>query len=162
VITTLLHMTERPHLAVTPPHRSGMLLRLDEPTAAFYRFLYETVGRRWGWSDRDDLSDEELLEIVADPAVIIFVLFMGGVPAGFFELDCRTEGEVELAHFGLMPEFIGRGLGKYLLAAAIDVAWDEEPERVWVSVTDREHPRGILTYQWAGFEPYETIRSREE
>jgi GNAT superfamily N-acetyltransferase len=159
VITTLLQMTERPHLAVTPPHRSGMLLRLDEPTAGFYRYLYETVGSRWGWTERDTLSDEQLLEILRDPRVIVFVLFMGGVPAGFFELDGRVEGEVELAHFGLAPEFIGRGLGKYLLAAAVDAAWDEEPERVWVSVTDLEHPRGLLTYQWAGFEPYETIRS---
>lgn len=158
VITTLLEMEERPNLQATPPHRAGMLLRLEEPSASFYRYLYEAVGGPWGWTERLELTDEELLTIITDERVDVFVLFMGGVPAGFFELDRRHEGEVELAHFGLTPEFIGRGLGKYLLAAAVETAWDEEPDRVWVSVTNLDHPKGLLTYQWAGFEAYQTTR----
>jgi GNAT superfamily N-acetyltransferase len=65
---------------------------------------------------------------------------------------------VELVHFGLTPEFIGRGLGKPLLAAAIEAAWDDDPERVWVKSTSLDHPRGLLTYQWAGFVPYREER----
>jgi hypothetical protein len=34
-----------------------------------------------------------------------------GVPAGIAELDRRIECEIELVQFGLMPEFIGQGLG---------------------------------------------------
>lgn len=158
VIVTYLEMGSRPSLAVTRPHRSGMLLRLELPTVSFYRYLYELVGGPWGWHDRLDLPDDELLAIITDPAVEIFVLYHGGAPAGFFELDRREPGEIELAHFGLAPEWIGRGYGKPLLAAAIEAAWDHEPERVWVRSSSRDHPRGLLTYQWAGFVPYRTER----
>lgn len=156
MIITYLEMTSRPHLNVVRPHRSGMLLHLDSPTVGFYRYLYEAVGGQWGWRSRSDLDDDALLEVITDPLVEIFALYMGGIPAGFFELDRRRAGEIELAYFGLLPEFIGRGLGKPLLAAAVDTAWDHEPDRVWVRSTSVEHPRGLLTYQWAGFEPYQT------
>ena len=158
VIVTYLEMRACPSLVVTRPHRSGMLLRLEEPTTAFYRYLYETVGSRWGWHTRAEMTDTELLAVIADPLVDVFVLYMGGVPAGFFELDRRTGGEVELVHFGLAPDFIGRGLGKMLLASAVETAWDHDPERVWVKSTNRDHPRGLLTYQWAGFVPYQEER----
>ena len=160
LITTYLEMRDRPHLNTTPPHRSAMLLKLDDPTVSFYRYLYRTIGDRWSWRERLELSDDELAEIITDDAVDIFVLYMGGIPAGFFELDRRLEEEVELTLFGLAPEFIGRGLGKHLLAAAVEAAWDHRPVRVWVRLTNLDHPRGLLTYQWAGFEPYETRRDR--
>jgi len=158
VITTYLEMLARPSLVVTRPHRSGMLLRLEEPTIGFYRYLYETVGSRWGWTGRSAMSDEELMEVIRDDRVEIFVLYMGGVPAGTFELDRRVDGEIELRNFGLAPDFIGRGLGKHLLASAVDAAWDHEPERVWVRSSSLDHPRGLLTYQWAGFVPYQSSR----
>ena len=161
-IATYLEMRSKPSLPVVRPHRSGMLLRLSPPTVGFYRYLYTTVGEQWGWSERSAMDDEDLFKIISDPHVDVFVLFMGGVPAGFFELDRRRPGEVELVHFGLAPEFIGRGLGKHLLASAIETAWDHEPERVWVRSTNLEHPRGLLIYQWAGFVPYDTKRETVE
>jgi GNAT superfamily N-acetyltransferase len=156
VITTYLEMRARPSLPLTRPHRSGMLLRLDPPTVDFYLYLYRAVGGPWGWRDRLDMDEEELLAVITDPRVDVFVLYMGGVPAGFFELDRRVDGDIELAHVGLAADFMGRGLGKHLLAAAVDTAWDHEPERVWVRSTSLEHPRGLLIYQWAGFEPYDS------
>jgi GNAT superfamily N-acetyltransferase len=156
VITTLLEMRARPSLPPTRTLRSGMLLRLDPPTAGFYRYLYRTVGEAWGWTERAEMGDDELLDVITDPRVDVFVMYVGGVPAGFFELDRRVEREVELRHFGLVPDFWGRGLAKRLLASAVETAWDHEPKRVWVRSTSLEHPRGLLIYQWAGFEPYET------
>ena len=158
LITTFLEMNERPSIAVTPPHRSGMLLRLDPPTVGFYRYLYDAVGRRWGWLERAAMTDEALGDLLADDRIDVFVLYLGGVPAGFFELDRRIDHELHLAHFGLVSEFIGRGLGKWLLAAAVEAAWDHEPVRVWVSTTNRDHPKGLMTYQWAGFEAYDSRR----
>ncbi len=161
VIVTYLEMRSRPSLTVTRPHRAGMLLRLEEPTTPFYRYLYKTIGEGWGWHARTEMTDPELLAIISDPLVDVFVLYFGGVPAGFFELDRRIPDDVELVHFGLAPEFFGRGLGKPLLASAIEAAWDDTPERVWVKSTNRDHPRGLLTYQWAGFVPYQEARVQE-
>lgn len=158
VIITYLEMRSRPSLQVTRLQRAGMLLRLDPPTPGFYRYLYTTVGEPWGWTERSGLTDDELGSIIVDTEVDVFVLYMGGVPAGMFELDRRTEGEVRLRHFGLIPDFRERGLGKRLLAAAVEAAWDHEPDRLWVAYSSDEHPRGLLVYQWAGFEPYEEER----
>lgn len=162
MITTYLEMVSRPSLVATRPNRSGMLLRLEEPTVGFYRYLYDTVGSRWGWTERREMDDDQLMAVIGDENVEIFVLYLGGVPAGFFELDRRVEGEIELRHFGLAPEFIGRGLGKHLLVSAVDTAWDHEPERVWVRSRSLDHPRGLLTYQWAGFVAYDSKRETIE
>lgn len=157
-IITYLEQHQRPHLHVTPPHRAAMLLHVEDITVSFSRFLYATVGEPWGWWERSTLDDDELLEILHDPLVEIAVLYVGGVPAGYFELDRRVEGAVEIAYLGLVPEFIGRGLGKWLVSLAVEAAWSHEPERVWVHTSDWDHPRALLTYQWAGFEVFQMER----
>ena len=159
MIVTYLEMRARPTLTVARPYRGVMLLRLEQPTVDFYRYLYAAVGAQWGWSARNALHDSDLAALISDPMVEIYVLYVGGTPAGFFELDRRVEGEVELVHYGLAPDFIGRGLGKPLLASAVEAAWSGEPERVWVKSTNRDHPRGVLVYQWAGFTPYREERT---
>lgn len=160
--TTFLEMTERPKLQEKGPHRGGMLLRLEEPSVSFYRYLYETVGGAWIWWSRRRLSDEDLTAILGDPHIDVFVLYLGGVPAGFFELDRRVNGEIELVHFGFNPDFSGRELHRWLLAFAVEMAWDHKPERLWTTTTNLSDARAVLTYQWAGFVPYETHRESVE
>ena len=105
------------------------------------------------------LSDAEVAALLPDAERDVFVLYLGGAPAGFFELDRRAaEGEVRLTRLALLPEFRGRHLGKWFLGLAVEAAWDFRPERVWTSVGDADDPRAILLYQWAGFIPYETTR----
>lgn len=156
MITTYLEMREHPRLQIRGPHRGVMLLRLDEPSVSFYRYLHERVG---GETARPrGLSDEEISATLTDPAFDVFVLYLGGAPAGFFELDRRREGEVQLSRLGLLPEFRGRHLGKWFLGLAVEAAWDYRPERVWTSVSEGDDPRTLLLCQWAGFTPYETSR----
>jgi GNAT superfamily N-acetyltransferase len=159
MITTYLEMREHPRLQVRWPQRGGMLLRLEEPSVAFYRYLHQRMG---GEVDGlRGLSEADLGERLREPAWDVFVFYLGGAPAGFFELDSREEGEVQLVRLGLFPEFRGRRLGKWLLSFAVDAAWDYGPERVWTSITDRDDPRTLLLCQWAGFVPYETTRQEE-
>lgn len=148
--STILEMTVRSSLNVSRPRRGGMLLRLEEPSVEFYRYLLDAVG-----SDdvRTDLADQELFDLLQDPLLEVVVLFVGGAPAGMFELDRTTPGEVELARFGLLPGFGGRGLARYLLATAVETAWDDDPRRVWVRVDGDDDPRNLLLYQWVGFRP---------
>jgi GNAT superfamily N-acetyltransferase len=155
---TLLEMRERQIVAVTPPFETGMLMRLREPTVSFYRYLLETAGRGRMWTERRALGDPELEALLADEGIEVTVLSIGGVPAGFFELDARTPGAVILAGIGLIPEFTGRGLGRYLLAAAVDGAWTHDPEVVRTETTDLDDPRALLLLQWAGFRPVGTAR----
>ena len=152
---TYLEMTERPKLP--PVHLTHdttiALLRAQQPTVAFYRFLYDRVGEPWLWWERRAMDDEELGAIIGDERVEIYVLYANGTPAGFAELDCRALPVVDLAYFGLMPEFIGRGLGGHLLAAAIENAWRHEPEKLTVNTNTLDHPKALPLYQRLGFRP---------
>ena len=154
-IVTYLEMRSAPsHPNILPSGRKVALVRAERPTISFYRYLYNTIGEDWFWWERRALSDAQLATEIHDSNVEIFVLYIDGVPAGYAELDLRIKTEVELAYFGLIPEFIGRGLGSYLLGWAIDEAWQSKPERVWLHTCNFDHPKAIATYQKAGFVPY--------
>ena len=155
-LVTYLEMTAPPAGAPLPPPCAALEVRLARaPTLSFYRYLYDTIGRDWTWVARRLLPDRELRQILADPAVELNVLWLAGVPAGYAELDRRQPAEVELAYFGLLPEFIGRGLGRWLLDWTIHHAWRARPRRLWVHTCDLDHPRALAVYRNAGFRVYD-------
>ncbi len=155
LVVTYLEMTEQPTDPGPPvPALKLALLRAEHPTVAYYRFLYDTVGGPWQWYDRRRMDDDGLAAIVQDPAVEIYVLYVGGVPAGYSELDLRKMPDIEVAYFGLMPEFIGRGFGRYLLRWTVDKAWTRHPKRLWTHTCNFDHPRVLGLYQRMGFVAY--------
>jgi ribosomal protein S18 acetylase RimI-like enzyme len=155
---TYLEMRAPPPRSQLPrPTGSVELLRARDPTLSFYRYLYNTVGEPWWWYERRQLDDTRLREIIHDPKVEVYVLYLSGVPAGYAELDRRIDTEVELSYLGLIPAFIGRGLGSYLLDHAIRLAWHSHPQRLWVHTCDLDHPSALGAYQRAGFEIYKKV-----
>jgi ribosomal protein S18 acetylase RimI-like enzyme len=159
IAITHLEMTRRPRLPAPPPPALKLaVLRADAISVPFYRYLYNTVGAPWLWYERRRMSDEDLAAIVRHPDVDVFVLYAQGEPAGYAELDRRAMPEIELVYFGLMPDFIGRKLGPWLLHWAVDAAWAREPQRLWVHTCSLDHPRAIAHYQRAGFVPYRQER----
>ncbi|WNJ98445.1 GNAT family N-acetyltransferase [Thalassospiraceae bacterium LMO-JJ14] len=156
-VITYLEMTSPPSAPPPPPPLGQLaLMRAEKLTVAFYRFLYNTVGADHMWWERRMISDAELAAAVLADNVDVFVLYAGGVPAGYFELSETENGKViELAYFGLMPEFIGQGYGAYLLRMAIDEAWSRGPHRLFVHTCNLDHPNALQVYQRAGFEVYD-------
>jgi GNAT superfamily N-acetyltransferase len=152
---TYLEMFERPPPIPGPaPLGRLALMRAEGCTVSFYRYLYETVGTPWVWFERRLWSDTVLAAELAKPTTQVFVLYAGGTPAGFFELDEAEPKETLLAYFGLVPEFIGRRLGPFLLNAAVEQAWSRPLERFWVHTCTFDHPRALPLYQRAGFVVY--------
>ncbi len=152
---TFLEMYERPALYVRPPaFESHALLRAEIPSVPFYRYLYHMVGRDYHWVHRKHMSDAELAALLCDPQIEIYVAYVGGVPAGYFELDFRDMPAVELSYFGIIGDFIGKGLGRFLLAQAIDIVWRRGPERFHVQTCTLDHPRALPLYQQMGFVPF--------
>lgn len=154
VTITYLEMTERPKLPRIEPagHHRLALLRAQPPTLSFYRHLYDAIGRDWFWTDRKLLGDDALLAIVQDEMVEVYVLYADGTPAGMFELDRRAPDVIDLAYFGIMPEFIGQRFGPYLLAEALDTMWSHRPQRVTVNTCTLDHPKALGLYQRFGYE----------
>jgi GNAT superfamily N-acetyltransferase len=151
VKTTYLQMFARPKRVVPPPREGLAVVHARKPTVAYYRFLNDAVGRDYDWTYSEKLSDAELAARLNDPRLEIHVLLVDGVPAGFAELDRRIEGEIELVSFGLIPEFIGQGLGRYLLQWTIDKAWSYQPRRFWLHTCTKDHPAALPNYLKAGF-----------
>ena len=89
--------------------------------------MISVYGAPWLWYERRIIDDEKLLPLIDHEKVEIYVLYVQGTPAGYFELDIKEFPQIELAYFGLMPEFIGMKLGPYLLGQAIDTAWAHDP-----------------------------------
>src|SRR5262249_32105967 len=99
-------MLARPAGEVVPPPPEGLtVVRAHQPTVAYYRFRYGSVGRAYHWYSRGKLTDAELAAVLGNPLNEVHVLHAEGTPAGFVEFDRRFEGEIEIVQFGLMPEF---------------------------------------------------------
>jgi GNAT superfamily N-acetyltransferase len=127
-----------------------------------YRYLYTEVGRAYHWVDRLPWGEKEHSEWLAGPSTV-WLLSVDGAPAGFFDLRDEGDEGVEIALFGLMPEFVGRGLGKLLLMRAIEEAWATGTHRVWLHTCTLDHPSALPNYKKRGFiyvreEVYQTIR----
>jgi len=152
---TYLEMTE-PVASTRPwPGPEWRIERLARPTVRFYRWLYDAVGAEWVWIDRTFMSDAALDTLLRAPGVEVHLLTEGGVPAGYGELDRRRAGEVQIQYFGLVPEAVGRGLGRWFLEQITARAWRSRPRRVWVHTCDLDHPRALATYEAAGFRVYD-------
>jgi len=152
---TYLEMLERPSGRRVPaPLDKLALMRAEGCTVSFYRYLYNTVGEPWLWFERRIIDDAEVAAQIHRPAIEIFALYVRGVPAGFFELDTAAARETKLCYFGLIPDFIGRRLGPYLLQAAIDRAWSRPIDRFWLHTSTFDHPKALRVYQQAGFVVY--------
>ena len=75
--------------AIPSPAIPHAIQRAEKPTVSFYRFLYDAVGRDWGWEDRKKLSDSELKEIMQHKDTEVYVLYIRGDPAGYAGLNFK-------------------------------------------------------------------------
>lgn len=140
------------------------IVQVELPSPEFSRFLYAAVGGDWHWTDRLPWTREEWLSYLRKPLVETWVAWARGAPAGYVELAGSSTGEVEIAYFGLLPGFLGRGLGGHLLTAGLRHAWTmaarwpgaEPVHRVWVHTCTLDGPAALANYRARGLVPYRT------
>lgn len=75
--------------------------------------------------------------------------------AGWSELE-RHQDEVQVAYFGLLPPFVGKGWGRFWLDWTVRKAWQPAPKRVWVHTCELDHPAALPLYEKLRFVPYRT------
>ncbi len=151
VTVTFLRMTAPPAEPAPALPPGANVVRLARPTVPFYRYLYDTVGGAYLWWLRRAIPENELASILRHPRLGIHVLYQGGEPAGFFELDARPAPDINLGYFGLMPHAVGHGLGHAFLRAAVDEAWRGRPRVLTVNTCTADHPRALPLYRRVGF-----------
>lgn len=119
-----------------------------------YRKLYQGVGQAYHWVDRLTWSNAQLNAYLQDDSVNIWVMMVQGDTAGYFELKQQDYGNVEIAYLGLFQDFVGQGLGKYLLDFAIYQAWQSRAKRIWLHTCTLDHPAALPGYLKRGFQPF--------
>lgn len=141
--------------------RSVEIRRVEVPSPELNRFFYTAVGGDWYWIDRLPWTIDQWRQSMARPGHETWMLLVAGSPAGYFELDLVAY-EVEIAYFGLLPAFVGQGLGGYLLTAATERAWSLGAARVWVHTSSFDHPQALANYLARGFRLYHEEQSVKE
>jgi GNAT superfamily N-acetyltransferase len=154
VTRTYLEMQSPEELrAAETPRPAPNVERLHGCSVDLFRSLYQEVGRAYRWTDRLGWSDQTISDYLQTPGVSIWLMSWEDSPAGYFELVEHPDDSVEIAYFGLLPDFIGRGWGKYLLTRAVESAWQLGPRRVWLHTCTLDHPAALPNYLKRGFRP---------
>ncbi len=148
---TYVEMLRPEDLAAAPIPDGVHVESLASCPPELYRWLYAEVGRAYSWIDRLGWSDREIRDHLARPGVAVSVLRSGEVRAGYFESVRHPDAAVEIAYFGLLPPFVGRGLGKAMLTLAVRDAWARGAARVWLHTCSLDHPAALGNYLRRGF-----------
>ena len=113
VTRTYLEMRDLSDLE--PARSDDPLIRIElqpDCPVELFRRLYIEVGKNYRWIDRLPWTDESIRTYLAQPEISLWLMTYEDETAGYFELRKCPNGSTEIAYFGLLPAFIGRGLGK--------------------------------------------------
>jgi len=163
VMTTYLHIPAREQFrSALVAHPDLLVLEAREPSVAFYRFLYDAVGRDFVWIDRLAWTNAQYQNYLSRPTTTVLVLYFRGTPVGYVDMDTSIEeAATEIVYFGLVPAVHGRGFGKHLLSVGVQRAFDDGAQRVWLHTCTLDGPHAVANYLARGFVPYKTTMQDE-
>ncbi len=130
------------------------LARVPVPSVPRVQRLYREVGEKYHWVDRWKWDVREWRAWVEQPGYGIWILTYDGELAGFFEAKSDPGDSVEITLFGLTGPFIGRGFGKHLLTAAVDILFAVGYKRVWLHTCSLDDPHALPNYKARGFREF--------
>ena len=151
VTRTHLEMRDASALRPSRPPSADARLAREHPTLDEYRAIFIAVGQRWHWRDRLVMPDKTLAEYLASPSVHVWVLRVGNELAGFFELQQYSDKSVEIMYFGLVQEFIGQGLGGWMLTRAVEESFALGAPLLTLHTCTLDAPTALPNYLARGF-----------
>lgn len=162
ITTTFLEMLSPKDFKPKILNRDDVWVAVVEiPTPVINHFFFVNVGRPWKWYSRLEWALSDWKNLVAKETVTTWIGFIKGSPFGYIELVRQAES-VEIAFFGLLPQYIGMGLGGFLLSEAIRLAWELNPRRVWVHTCTLDHKYALNNYLARGLTIYDKKKQTEQ
>lgn len=117
-----------------------------------YLRLYQEIGAPLGWAERFQWSRPQVFEHLQRADVHLFSARAGDTYLGFAELLTDDHGAAELAHFGLLSAFRGRGVGSAFLENLLYYAFEQLGiERVWLASSATDQRSGLPFFARQGF-----------
>ena len=138
----------RPKYVIFPDSRIELM---EIKCPEFNKFLHTVVGYDYRWGGRTNWSKDDWYKYVNRDEMETWVAYLSGGPAGYFEIEKDSEGNANILTFGLLPQFIGKGLGGHLLTRAIERAWEMGAKSVQVGTCSHDHPHALKNYLARGF-----------
>jgi GNAT superfamily N-acetyltransferase len=151
VTRTHLEMRDVAELRRSRPPSADARLAREHLSTDDYRAIFTLVGKRWHWRDRLIMSDDALADYLASPNVHVWPLTVGGERAGYFELQQYSDKSVEVMYFGLVPNFIGQGLGGWMLTRAVEEAFALGAGLLTLHTCTLDAPTALPNYLARGF-----------
>lgn len=152
-----LEMTSASDLIEHKPSENLIIKECEIKQFQVNRFMYDLVGKKWQWFDKNSWTDQQWIDYSESNKLRTWIAYYKGSPAGYFELMEMENNTIEIAYFGLAPNFIGKGLGGYLLYLAIKTAWKYQgANRLIVNTCTLDHPNALKNYQARGMKIYDT------
>ncbi|MTI18982.1 GNAT family N-acetyltransferase [Rhodobacteraceae bacterium RKSG542] len=154
-VVTHLRMDEKPFEAASK--RDDLVLEDVSGNADVDEYLemFRAVGSPWLWfgqlvKDRDALHAQ-----LNAPETGLFYANRDGKRIGTLQLTFLENGEVEVMYFGLVPDAVGGGAGRWLMEQAIEIAFAREGTKcLMLHTCTGDSPQALGFYQKCGYKPY--------
>ena len=123
------------------------LIKKIKPDFQLNKFFYKQVGKKHRWIDRLSWTDEKWINFISNRNLETYVISESDDLIGFFELLHNPDlNETEISYFGLLEEYIGKGIGGYALSEAIKKSFEKKIKRVWLHTCTLDHPNALKNY----------------
>ena len=119
------------------------------------KFFYRGIGKKHRWVDRLSWSNDTWINYLNNKNLYTCVLKKNDDLVGYYEkIYYEESNEFEIAYFGIMEEYIGKGYGGFLLSEALESCLKEKVSRIWVHTCSLDHENAIKNYLARGMKLY--------
>ncbi|MEI2299297.1 GNAT family N-acetyltransferase [Ensifer sp. MJa1] len=154
LLVTYMEMREPPAgEALSPPIEHAAIAQ-ERPDATSFLSLYRAIGEPLRWDQRLRIPRADLDRFLGSPSTGFYILRLEGRAVGLCEFDRVDTTDVELTHFGLIPDAYGKRLGPFLLDNALRAVWARGASRIWLHTDEWDHPKAQDVYRRAGFSTF--------
>ena len=142
-----LELKDLKNLKTNSIDKNKYIIKKIKPDFQLNKFFYKRVGKNHRWIDRLTWSDEKWINYISNRNLETYIISESCDLAGFFELLYNPElEETEISYFGLLEEYIGKGIGGYALSIAIKKSFERNIRRVWLHTCTLDHPNALKNY----------------
>ena len=142
-----LELKDLKNLKTNSINEKKFLVKKIKPDFQLNKFFYKQVGKKHRWIDRLSWTDGKWINYISNKNLETYIISESDELVGFFELLYNPElKETEISYFGLLEEYIGKGIGGYALSVAIKKSFEKNIRRVWLHTCTFDHPNALKNY----------------
>ena len=142
-----LELKDLKNLKTNSINENKYTVKKIKPDFQLNKFFYKQVGKNHRWIDRLSWSDKKWINYISNRNLETYIISEFDELVGFFELLYNPElKETEISYFGLLEEYIGKGIGGYALSVAIKKSFEKNIKRVWLHTCTLDHPNALKNY----------------